>query len=405
MMLTLIISCGPSNKLTKKDELMMFTKAYEQGNIHFLIESLKTYPQYRGFIESSIYNYDYSKCKYEQIKKYAITSLNDTEASIYFDSLLVLKQTHIIDSLSRLNITEVGAFYKDNYLEHDYLREIMNEAYFSDVRALDYNNRKILYTAFKGTDLESKIELPYHELRDSIMTDIMAVIDPYFDSERKIILKIEEVIREEFQKYVETGVERIIIAANKKNERGLFKKIFKPDNSDFYSFKEYVNKLINSEFNSCYIENIINDKVCAFIESSNEMRSALFNQYFNDQMYQGIYLPDDVTDTTLTWIIGRDDISEIQGIKNMGTTLSVGSLALGFVPGIGAIALAADAADLIFGLSQDGRIKQAMEQLAKTIYSDSCACINEYIACVFDGLTKSQQVTENNFRKIFNDEF
>lgn len=405
MMLIITISCGSSNKLTKKDELMQFTQAYEQGNIHFLIESLEKRPLYRGFIESYIYNYDYSKCKYGQLKKYATASLNDTELSIYFDSLIVHRQTHIIDSLSRLNIEEVGAFYKDNYNEHDYLREIMAEAYFSDVQALDYNNRKTLYTAFKDTDLESEIEQPYHELRDSIMTDIMAVLDPYFDSERTIIQQIEEIIRSESQKYVESGVERIIIAANEKNDRGLVKKIFKPDYSDIYSFKEYVNEVINSEFNSRYIEQLIKDKVSAFIESSNEMRSILFNQYFSDHDYHSIYMTDDMTASSLTWIIGRQDISEIQNLKNLGTALSVGSLALGFVPGIGAVAIAADAADLIYGLSQDGKISQALEHLASTLYNDSCACINDYITNIFDGLIESQIVTEKHFRKIFNDEF
>jgi hypothetical protein len=281
----------------------------------------------------------------------------------------------------------------------------MAEAYFSDVQALDYNNRKTLYTAFKDTDLESEIEQPYHELRDSIMTDIMAVLDPYFDSERTIIQQIEEIIRSESQKYVESGVERIIIAANEKNERGLVKKIFKPDYSDIYSFKEYVNEVINSEFNSRYIEQLIKDKVSAFIESSNEMRSILFNQYFSDHDYHSIYMPDDMTASSLTWIIGRQDISEIQNLKNLGTALSVGSLALGFVPGIGAVAIAADAADLIYGLSQDGKISQALEHLASTLYNDSCACINDYITNIFDGLIESQIVTEKHFRKIFNEEF
>ena len=107
----------------------------------------------------------------------------------------------------------------------------------------------------------------------------------------------------------------------------------------------------------------------------------------------------------MVWVIGRDDVSEIQSIKNKGTALTVGSMALGLVPGIGAIAIAADVADLAYGLTQDGQINQALTQMADTIYSDSSRCIDDYLTGIFKSLTESQKETENNIIKIFNDEF
>lgn len=226
----------------------MITEAAEQGNVMLLIEALEQYPLYRGYTESFLYDKDYSKVEYGRLKQYATAAQNDAEATIFFDSLLLNKQTITIDSLSNLSIAEVGEFYKENSSEHDYLKTILRDAYFSDVQSLDYRNRKTLYNAFKDTDLSSDIVQPYHELRDSLLSEIKGVLIPYFNSEREMLTQIEEVVRYESQKYIDDGIEKIITAANEKNDRGLFKKIFKREAMDSFSFKEYVNDVINKTY-------------------------------------------------------------------------------------------------------------------------------------------------------------
>lgn len=395
----LLLSCGSTKRLT------LIKSSYEQGDVLSLINALEQYPSHRGYIEWCIYGIDYSDTDYGRLKKYADATKNNVEASIFFDSLLIHKRTFIIDSLSHLSIADVGAFYHTNYKDHDYLKDVIREAYFSDVTSLDYKSRKVLYNAFRNTDLRFEIEKPYHELRDSLLTDIMGVLNPYFKSERDVLKQIEKAVRYETQHYIESGVEKIVAATNEKNERGLFKKIFQRKDIDKYSFNEYVNKVINETFDYSFIENLTRERLSEYLKSSNEMRAMLFNQYFNDYEYQNIYIPDNSTENTLIWVIGRDDVTDIQNIRDTGTALTIGSLALGFVPGIGAVALAADVADLVYGLSQDGRINQAIEKLASTIYNDSLLCIGNYLTSVFGNLTESQQTTENNIRRIYNDEF
>lgn len=402
---TILFSCSSTRKITKVDDLSLITNAYTQGDILFLINALEKYPLYRGYTESYLYSYDFSTKSYGQIKQYAKVAQNDVNATIFFDSLLLNKQTITIDSLSNLSIAEVGEFYKENSREHDYLKTILRETYFSDVQSLDYRNRKTLYNAFKDTDLSSDIEQPYHELRDSLLSEIKGVLIPYFNSEREMLTQIEEVVRYESQKYVDAGIEKIISAANEKNDRGLFKKIFQRESMDNYSFKEYVNGVINKTYDYTHIEKLTKDRLSEYITFSNQLRAMMFNQYFPDDKNRNIYFPDSVLNNQLVWVIGRDDVSEIQSIKNKGTALTVGSMALGLIPGIGAIAIAADVADLAYGLTQDGQINQALTQMADTIYSDSSRCIDDYLTGIFKSLTESQKETENNIIKIFNDEF
>ena len=400
----LFFSCGTTKKISKANELTLIKTSYEDGNIIYLIEALDKYPSYKGYIESYLYDYDYSSVDYSKLKKYANVAKNNAEASIFFDSLIINKQTLIIDSLSHLSVVDIGSFYKSNYIEHDYLKDVIRGAYFSDVQSLDYTNRKILYEVFRDTDLCSEIEKPYRDLRDSLLTDIMGVFNPYFESEQSLLKQIESAIRYESQKYIEAGLEKIIIAANEKKSRGFFKKLFQRTDIDKFSFSEYINNIINETYDCSFIEKLTNERLSEYLNSSKEMRSMLFNQYFDDHEYQNIYIPNDIK-AQFAWIIGRDEVSNIQNIKDVGTALTIGSLALSFIPGGGALAFIVDGADLVYGLSQDDRINQAIEQLSSTIYNDSLLCIGDYLTNIFKDLTESQKTTENNIRKIFNDEF
>lgn len=400
-----IFSCSSTKKNTNIDDLTLITTAHNEGDIPFLINALETYPFYRGYTESYLYNYDYSKTKYPQLKRYAQVAQNDVTATIFFDSLLIQKQTFIVDSLSNLNIAEVGRFYKNNHTTYDFLTEILRDAYFSDVQSLDYKSRKSLYNAFKNTDLSNEIEEPYRTLRDSLMSDILAVLNPYFDSEKEIIDQIETAVRYDSQKYIEKGIEEIINAANKKNDRSLFKQIFQREDIDKYTFKEYINKAINDTFDYSYVEKLAKERLSEYLHSSQDMRSMLFNQYFNDDEYENIYIPDSTAKIQLVWVIGRDDVSNIQSIKNTGAAITAVSTAISFIPYLNTIAIAADALDIVYSFQQDGKINQAIEQLASTIYNDSSKCINEYIAALFKELKQQQYITEKNFRKIFKDEF
>ena len=404
---TMLFSCGSTRKITKVDDLSLITNAYTQGDILFLINALEKYPLYRGYTESYLYSYDFSTKSYGHIKQYAKVAQNDVNATIFFDSLLLNKQTITIDSLSNLSIAEVGEFYKENSREHDYLKTILRETYFSDVQSLDYRNRKTLYNAFKDTDLSSDIEQPYHELRDSLLSEIKGVLIPYFNSEREMLTQIEEVVRYESQKYVDAGIEKIISAANEKNDRGLFKKIFKREEIDSYSFKEYINDIINKTYDYTHIEKLTGDRISEYIISSNKLRSMLFNQYFSDNNSKNIYISDTVINKQLVWMIGRGEVEEIQSIKNFGTALTTSALALSAIPipHVQAVGVAADVADLIYSIWQEKGINQAIEQMANTVYNDSSHCIDNYLTDIFKSLAESQKETENNIIKIFNDEF
>lgn len=362
-------------------------------------------------VANYIYDYDYSNVSYNTINRYAQAAQYNAYIEDFFNTILEEKKAQTLDELSKMSLEQVADFYNKNSDKYDFLQEVLRDVYFSNLDSLDYHSLKTLYQAFKTTDFSSIIEAPYMKLRNSLLMDIMAAFDPCFKSEKEILKQIEDVVRYEVQQYLDSGLHTIVHQLNIKNDRGMFKKIFKREAMDNYSFKKYANETINKVYNYSYIERLIKERIVEYLSSSKEIRSMLFNQYFNDVLYDNIYISNDILQSHLVWEIGRQDVNNIQSIKNMGTALTVGSVTLGVAAGIvsaGAlapIAFVADVADFAYGMGQDSQINKAMEALANTIYQDSSMCLEYYINDIFSQLYNNQEITANNIKKIFYEEF
>lgn len=396
-----------------KLNVQRIAKKYDQNDV---IYSLIMYyedapPKKSAQVANYIYDYDYSNFSYNTISKYAQAAQYNPYIEDFFNTILEEKKAQTLDELSKMSLEQVADFYNKNSDKYDFLQEVLRDVYFSNLDSLDYHSLKTLYQAFHTTDFSSIIEAPYMKLRNSLLTDIMAAFDPCFKSEKEILKQIEDVVRYEVQQYLDSGLHTIVHQLNIKNDRGMFKKIFKREAMDNYSFKKYANETINKVYNYSYIERLIKERIVEYLSSSKEIRSMLFNQYFNDVLYDNIYISNDILQSHLVWEIGRQDVNNIQSIKNMGTALTVGSITLGVAAGIvsaGAlapIAFVADVADFAYGMGQDSQINKAMEALANTIYQDSSMCLEYYINDIFSQLYNNQEITANNIKKIFYEEF
>ena len=358
-----------------------------------------------------IYDYDYSNVSYGKIKMYSQTARYNAYIEDFFNTILEERKAQTLEQLSKMSWVQIADFYNANSHEHDYLKGVLRNVYFSNLDSLDYQSIKALYHAFRTTDFSAEIEVSYLKLRNSLLADIMASFDPCFKSEKELLQQIEDVVRYEVQQYLDSGLHTIVHHLNIKNDRGMIKKIFKREAMDNYSFKKYANETINEVYNYSYVERLIKERIAEYLSSSKEIRSILFNQYFNDVLYDNIYMSNDILQNHLVWEIGRQDVNKIQSIKNIGTALTVGSIALGVAAGIAsggtlsAVAFVADGADFAYGWGQDDKIHKAIEELANTIYQDSSICLKYYIDDIFSQLYNSQEITANNIKKIFYEEF
>lgn len=396
-------SCGTARK-AQPTEADMILADYRSNDIASLILDLEKYPLSRNLTESLLYTKNYSGTPYSELKEYAILSDFDFKASAFFDSLKFERQEKVIDSLSNLNLQQIGNFYRQNYREHDYLRAALMPL-FANVDFLDYTSLKSLNSAFMSTNLQECVSPRYTALRDSLIYEINQKVDEYFDVECSILEDIKLAVRSVCEDYIENGVVKIVSSLAEKNDRGLFKRLFKRINIDSYSFEEYADILIKDNLDPSYIKKVTRERLTEWIDNSSRYREEMLRSYFG-------HLPDasplqrrQVISTPFVWTIGRQDINTITDIKMTGTALTVGSLALGFIPGIGALAVAADVADFAYGMSQDTKISNAMNQLAKTLYEDSTDSVEKYLDSVFN--TVKSEVTHSKIatKRIFHEEF
>ena len=396
----LFTSCG----VTK--ELRTIQAYQETSDVKALLRSISEHPKYRSSIEYSLFNdIDYTPYSYGTLKEFSELAGMDIEASLFFDSLLVDRQTRTIDSLSVLSIEDVADFYREKGQEHDYLRNELKNSCFSDIAGMDYQSRKLLNNAFSGTDLYPLINGPYTELRDSLLAEIFSVWDSYFRAEESMLDDIEEVVREECQEYIESGLATIMEAVLNKNDRTFLKKIFKRQAIDDYSFEQYVNSVINDAFDPAVVQDFTIPRLSEYLETSSRMRLSIFNEYFDKTAYSGLEIDSEPLASELEWRIGRGEVSRMQDIKDTGNVLSAGSFLLGFIPGIGALAFAADVADFAYGMSQNSKEQSAIQGISDAIYNDSLASVGAYLSDVFGRIRDSRRATENNIHSIFERDF
>ena len=396
----LCLSCGVGREL---QTIQVYQK---DKDVESLLRSYEAYPKYHSTIEYTLINeINYESYEYGELKKFSNLAEADPEISMFFDSLLVARQARTLDSLSVLNVDEVADFYRMKGQEHDYLHNTLIDTYFSDIPTLDYQSMKILNNAFMDTDLYPLVNRPYVALRDSLLSEIFSVWNPYFSTEEQMLTDIEDVVREECQKYIEDGLKTIMEAVLKKNDRTFLKKLFKKQDIDEYTFEEYVNGVINQTFDPTVIESMVLPRLQEFINTSYHMRYALFNEYFDANCYDGISVDASPLSSTLIWQIGRGDVQRMQNIKDTATMLTVGSIALGFIPGIGALAFVADAADFAYAMGQDKKERKAIQSMSDTIYNDSMASVGEYLSYIFGSISKSRSDSEQMIRSIFIQDF
>ena len=382
-----VSSCN-SNRNVVIDEKSQIFINYASKNIPELIKDLSRYPFQRSYIESLLFEQtNYNDFTYATLKECASTAKDDYKASAYFDSLLIDKQEETLNYLSKLSLKDVAIFYKRENKEHDYLSSELEKAYFANIDSLDYLTLKELHNSFKDTNLGYIVIDKYTAMRDSLLTEFKSALDVYFNIENKLIKDFKDALLIECDAYVVNGTKQIMTSLTAKNERGLLDEIIDNKSIDKYSFEEYANILINQHLNFSNIEKMIQEKTNILICQLNQNRNNIYALEFIELNTYALDAQNSMQLDRLKHQIDHKEIDAISGIKSTGNAIALGSLALGLVSG-GALALVADIVDLTYGLTENDRINQQMEQLTATLYNDSMNNVTTYL---------------NNLQKVLSD--
>ena len=400
----LMASCGVQ-RAARIDELSIVNAHYSQRDIIGLISDLSLYPAYSDEAEEALFKkIDYSIYNYADICRFAFAAREDISAAPFFDSLKVEMESRALDVISKSDIEGAGLYYVANPPLRKFLRPYIEESYLSNIDGLDYTTLKSLYKSFSVTDISESISPRYHFLRDSLLADISSALDSYFQSEEETLDEMEYAIRHSADEYVKSGTETIISRLLEKNTRNLFKRVFKREEQDRYSFEEYAGRLVYETFQPSYVTGQVETGFEDFVSSSNEYRMKICEKYLK-RPDPSLFINNSFSDYQLYWVIGNEHARKLDEIKFTANALTIGSFALGFVPGVGAIALAADVADFAYGMNQDKKEDEAMKKFTATLYGDSLDCIESYLQDVFGDIRSQRAESEKCIRRRLNEDF
>lgn len=402
--LMIISSCG-NLKHVSYSGMDVIRMHYYRGDVCALINDLYEYPFYREDIEKYLYKkLNYKNEPYRNLKQYVVSSEDDFNAFLFFDSLRVAREKYCIDSLSRLTVQEVGEFYRSNETEHTYLYEELKNAYFTNIDTLDYSSLKLLYQSFRGTNLEKLVQCRYSELRDSLLSIIMTNLNGYFKEETTMLYDIESSVRDYAERYIQNGITEILSSLIEKNDRGFFQKVFKSKEMDSYTFEEYAEQLINEHLNMNSVISVTNDKLNKYIYTCSNFRDNLYKGYFTDTSCR-VRLDYETLNVSLNWNKERDGMDEMDNIKATANAITASSIVLAFIPGLNVIAAAADMVDFIYSINQGTREEKAMKNLVSALYIDSVECVGKYLDAIFSNVSQNRSFTEKEIKKAFYENF
>ncbi len=169
---------------------------------------------------------------------------------------------------------------------------------------------------------------------------------------------------------------------------------------------EYAEILINNHLSPKHIRDLVCKKLDNYVVSTKSYRENLYDNLLPHLSCNDYYINNTYENINLSWQIGRQDVQTISSIKVTGTALTLGSIAVGFIPGVGPlVTFAADVVDFAYGMTQDSQINLAMESLTQTLYEDSIISIDKYIEDVFAALREESQRKQSELMKMIYEEF
>ena len=124
-----MVACGTA----RKAELVVQPTPEEIVSEHLalkdpitLLDDMEKYPEFKEGIERVLYyRIDYDDYDFKKLQGISRAAQDDFTAAVFFDSLLVERQGKVLSMLAEEDLERVGAFYKSNSQQFDFLQYII----------------------------------------------------------------------------------------------------------------------------------------------------------------------------------------------------------------------------------------------------------------------------------------
>ena len=208
-----LLSCGTTKRATHKRIYAEIKEAEQTDNIEKLMYIYASYPEYEEYLSNyltKVHNFD--KHPYQDLLNY------DRIASEYglpqliedFSYIRFVREQRIEDSISSLNLKELGVYYRNHNDEQQYLDSLFAIRIYPIIDESDYITLRQVHNSFQGTPLGDYSDQYYTPLREELITIVLDNMNEYFNDEKNILNAVENQTIDELDQYTQGVVDEIV---------------------------------------------------------------------------------------------------------------------------------------------------------------------------------------------------
>lgn len=410
LVLCVVFSCGTATKLldsssnTPTSSEVAFQNAFNSGSIDEMIACAKKFPETEeSVIDCLIWDFGLESMSYNDICAYIKKTESAPLLNSCFDYYKGIAEDKMIEELSELSIEGVREYYGLHKNASIFLNEIINDAISEQIEEGDYFSLKLYHNAFLNSSFGNRIDKVYMPLRDSLLTDIMNVVDDYESNVNEVVNAVKAQVAYELDTLT-------INSINRMKKDCMDNKLPRRDKVAEERIQEMYKKFVNSSGAKKAVDDNISELLASIDESVMDLyRSVVFDvdstRTFSDELVTKSYPSYKVLMKEFL------NFSEIQrDINWVAIGLSAASVGASVVTaGTSLVVLALDGADLVYGIMADSKKAQKVASSLKKLGDDMYSSMNNSnkmaVNKSFDGLNKYIGSTFNNLRERINEEF
>lgn len=379
------------------------------GNPFKIMDSYFRYEEHRDFIADYLLSeVGYSDYTYSELEHFAQYAKRDTTLYEGYNFIIKQRENQVRDHIATLTLPAMAEYYINNTDERVFLRPLLQKSLISTLADKEYPFIREVHKSFTGSDLSHQIDSIYQIKRAEILPKVIKMVDQHCAVERQLLSQMQSSAMSDIATYLERGLPIVLEDGLDKINRGILDEILTREATDSLSIREYFEYKVGEVLNQEHIANQIFGAANDFKQSIDSCRANIAEQLLLDYTadkklgLQQSYSAEDYQLLPLDW----QPIEKIEQIKSKIDWVSWGLTIVSLIPGVG---IAADAADLIYGLwSESDKSKGINEQL-ETFATQIGKVLNKSITdnttALFDTLNSDLLSTQDSFKQYIYENF
>ncbi len=186
----ILSGCGTSYNVPERIATQAETDlqtAMVSDDLNGLLAAGVNHPDSKDFIaEYIIFDRGFDDLEYDELCRYEQQFAADTTYSEMFAFMREKREDQIMETISELDIPDIGQYYRSNPSERSFLDTLLRSSFRESMEDGDYPVIRALHNSFANTALSDYVDTRYYPLRDSLFAEVSVALDEYAKAETEM---------------------------------------------------------------------------------------------------------------------------------------------------------------------------------------------------------------------------